>query len=86
MVEELVKLLICVVDAQLLKRVEMKVLKAKDVENADEASRVFSRIGTFVNVIDEPGKSSRVQSFGHRMSIFFCLVEFEWNFRNIAYK
>lgn len=39
MIEELVQLFICVIDAQLLKGVDSKVLKPKNVQNSQKPAR-----------------------------------------------
>jgi hypothetical protein len=56
-VEELVQLLVGEVDAQLLERVEVKVLEPKDVEHTDELFRVFAGRGRLVDLVDQPGEA-----------------------------
>ena len=72
-IEEAVQFLVGVVDAQLFEWIATKVLKAKDVQNAQETVSVLSRARAPVDVIQQPGKCSRIQHSGHGMSIFSCL-------------
>ena len=67
MIEEHVEFLIGIVDAQLLKGVSWKVFKAKDVENSYKLGLLFARIGAFIYVRHQPGKSSWIEGLPHGM-------------------
>ena len=63
-VEELVQLLVCEVDAQLLKAVDGKVLKPENVQHANKLGRVRAWVGCAVDLVPQPRKCSRVQRLG----------------------
>ena len=55
-VKKFVKLLVGVIDAQLLETVGGKVLKSKDVKDPDELSHILARICALVDVVHQPRK------------------------------
>ena len=52
MVKEFMQFFISVIDAQLFKRIEVEVFESKNVQNANKIGTFFSRIGTFVDMIN----------------------------------
>ena len=63
MVEELLQLLVCVVDTQLLKGIEFEYFKASNIQNTDEkVTRGISRKSS-VDSGDNPVKKSLENSF-----------------------
>ena len=84
MVEELVKLLIRVVDAELLERVRLEVLETEDVEDPDKLRRVLSGVGALVDVIDEPSKRPRVERLRHGVPVLPSLIVLERDLGDVA--
>ena len=52
MVEKFMQFLISIIDAQLFKRIQVEVFESKNVQNTNEIGTFFSRIGTFVDMIN----------------------------------
>lgn len=78
MIKELLELLVCIVDAQLLKGVETKDLKAGNVEDANEGGRLpLGAIEASVDAMDEPLEHALVAGLGDglnaRLDLFFGL-------------
>ena len=84
MVEELVKLLVRVVDAELLERVRLEVLETEDVEDPDKLRRVLSGVGALVDVIDEPSKRPRVERLRHGVPVLPSLIVLERDLGDVA--
>ena len=84
MVEELVKLLIRVVNAELLERVHLEVLETEDVEDPDKLSRVLSGVGALVDVIDEPSKRPRVECLRHGVPVLPSFIVLERDLGDVA--
>lgn len=68
-VKKFVQFFICVVDAELFKRVDSKVLKSKYVKYSQKPRRVLSWVGASVDVVYQPSKGARIESLGHRMPV-----------------
>ena len=84
MVEELVKFLVRVVDAELLERVRLEVLETEDVEDADKLRRVLAGVGALVDVIHEPGERPRVERLGHGVPVLPRLIVLERDLGDVA--
>ena len=84
MVEELVKFLVRVVDAELLERVRLEVLETEDVEDADKLRRVLAGVGALVDVIHEPGERPRVERLGHGVPVLSRLIVLERDLGDVA--
>ena len=65
MVEELLKLFVCVVDAQLLEAVQLEDLKASDVEDANETGTLS--LGAVQGPVD-PGDDPLEEAFVHSLA------------------
>ena len=48
---------------------DLKILKAKDIEHSDEFWIVWAWVGASVDLIDQPGEGTGVESLRHRMTI-----------------
>ena len=87
LVELLLKLLVCIVDAQLLEWILSKDLESKNIEQAYESQLVlfsvgfgFSRCGILyryrqVNLLDNPAEDSSVEMFAEWVSSLVCLID-----------
>lgn len=72
--------LVCKVDAQLLERVRLELLKAEDVKHADEGARVGLREQRLVDRPDEPVEELRVDGLGERVAGVVRLLCLERDF------
>ena len=68
LVEKLLQALVGVIDAELLKRVDLEVLKAKDVEHADKQTRGPGRGDDLVERGDNVAEQGAVDGFGKRIA------------------
>ena len=68
LVEVLLQLLVGKVDVELLEAVDLKVLKAKDVEHPDEGEPLQASFDSDVDAVEDPAKEVGVKSHGHRVS------------------
>lgn len=84
MIEEFVQLLVCVINAQLLERVDCEVLETKNVQYTEKPVRIVSRIDARIDVTDEPCKCARIQCLGHGVPILAGLLHFERYFGDVA--
>ena len=48
---------------------DLEILKAKDIEHSDELWIVCAWVGASVDLIDQPGEGTRVESLRHCMTI-----------------
>ena len=78
-IEKSVEFFIGVINTQLFKTIDIKVLKTEYVEDSEESVAILTRVCAGVYVTDNPGKSPRVQCFGHRVSVLSRLMQFERN-------
>ena len=69
LVEEKLQLLVCQVDARLLKTVQFEMFKAEDIENPDLLDFVWieglAGHEQSVDAVHDPAKETTVQSLGH---------------------
>ena len=72
-VEKLLQLLVGVVDAQLLKRVLLENLKARDVQDTNKVLATVARLERLVDARDKPAKDSIVECFGECVNSVFDL-------------
>lgn len=74
LVEIEVQILVCVIDAQLLKAVLGKIFKSKYVEDTNGRGLLSSLVNDVINSSDQPGKQGTVQRFGERVASVEGLV------------
>mmetsp|Transcript_9650 Transcript_9650/g.18160 ORF Transcript_9650/g.18160 Transcript_9650/m.18160 type:complete len:202 (+) Transcript_9650:3068-3673(+) len=75
----LVKLLVCVVDTQLLEAVVFKHLEPEDVEHADAALRLRWVLHALVDAVHQPVEEQAVQVLGQRVPRVQALLQVERN-------
>jgi len=83
-IEKLVQLLVRVVDAELLKAIQRKILESEDIENPKESRDILTWVRAVVDVVDKPSESARVECLCHRVPILPGLLHLQWNLRDIT--
>lgn len=78
MIEKLVQFFVGVIDAQLFERIDGEIFETEYIEDAEKSGRILAGVRTRIDVVYQPRESSRIQRFGHGVSVFDCLKKYKY--------